>query len=384
MVVPVLRGSLRPSVVHASRRAVHSAGAGQPKVDVAVVCCGRPNRSMGWYHATQLLRGDVPSARLSDIVEPFFLNAGRDAPGADAFRAFARDAEASHGVRVHASVAGVPATAGKGLALISGRCADNARLVREAAAAGFQHVYLEKPGAFNAADLENVNHFCASKGIDVVMGYNKNISRYVENARAADASTPGASVTLIHQNAYPDTPEALGECFERNAEGMLKNMAIHELTLAASFWGVSVSSIRSVTVDPAYSRCLTLGNFTDFVAVGFTIETTDGKRVTIKADRCGGTDSVAIVEANGAEIFRAVMVDDELQKKVEAQMNVNPDVEPYFFTQDADYITLKERACKHILSGSGGSPEGLATISAAIEALRLAEHLNPLLQRQLM
>ena len=32
----------------------------------------------------------------------------------------------------------------------------------------------------------------------------------------------------------------LGECFERNAEGMLKNMTIHEIALLVSFYDVSV------------------------------------------------------------------------------------------------------------------------------------------------
>ena len=31
---------------------------------------------VGWYHAEQMLRGDIPSAALSFIVEPWFLGAG--------------------------------------------------------------------------------------------------------------------------------------------------------------------------------------------------------------------------------------------------------------------------------------------------------------------
>jgi hypothetical protein len=32
---------------------------------------------MGWYHAEQMLRGDVPSAKLCYVVEPWFLGAGK-------------------------------------------------------------------------------------------------------------------------------------------------------------------------------------------------------------------------------------------------------------------------------------------------------------------
>merc|ERR1711862_509678 len=119
-------------------------------------------------------------------------------------------------------------------------------------------------------------------------------------------------------NAYENTPESLGECFERNAEGMLKNMAIHELALLASFYDVNVDNIKSVTADKEFSSMQTLkspisGNeFTDFDKIKFTIETKNGNVVSMGADRCGGTDSYALVsDENGNEVFRYYMPDEE-------------------------------------------------------------------------
>ena len=43
------------------------------KASTVLVGCGRPLRSMGWYHATQLLDGRVPSAKLDSVVEPFYM-----------------------------------------------------------------------------------------------------------------------------------------------------------------------------------------------------------------------------------------------------------------------------------------------------------------------
>ena len=48
-----------------------------------------------------------------------------------------------------------------------------------------------------------------------------------------------------------------------------------------------------------------------------------------------------------------------------------------------DYITLKERCTAHIVSGAEGAPEGMATIDIAVEALKCAEYLTPLLQKAL-
>merc|ERR1711871_548951 len=169
------------------------------------------------------------------------------------------------------------------------------------------------------AELEEMKAFAASKGVPVYMGYNKNVTPYVLAALEFEKATPGAATTFIHNNAYKE--EELGECFERNAEGMLKNMAIHELALLATYYGVTVDNIASVTPDAEYSRCLTLTGpsgkeFTDFAKVGFTVTTKDGKTVTVNADRCGSTEggnSIASVAIGGEEKFRTETPDEDLK-----------------------------------------------------------------------
>jgi hypothetical protein len=54
-----------------------AAKAGTGQAEVVLMGCGAPNRGMGWYHAEQMLRGDVPSAKLCYVVEPWFLGAGK-------------------------------------------------------------------------------------------------------------------------------------------------------------------------------------------------------------------------------------------------------------------------------------------------------------------
>ena len=75
--------------------------------------------------------------------------------------------------------------------------------------------------------------------------------------------------------------------------------------------------------------------------------------------------------------------DDELEEKTAALAKADPEMMPYFFLQHDDYITLKERATAHILSGAPGAPEGMATIDIAVEALKCAEYLTPMLQAAL-
>ncbi len=116
--------------------------------------------------------------------------------------------------------------------------------------------------------------------------------------------------------------------------------------------------------------------------VGFTVKTKSGKEVTVRADRCGsdeGGNSIASVMVDGKEAFKSETPDAELKKVCDAAAKADPEMMPYFFLQSDDYITLKERATAHILSGASGAPEGMATIDIAVEALKCAEYLTPLL-----
>lgn len=345
--------------------------------DVVLVGCGVPARGMGWYHAKQMLDGEVPSAKLVEVVEPWFLGAGKDSEAGAAFGAWA--AEHSDVSFLDAADKISAPASGKKLALISGRTADNPRLLKEVIEAGCTHIFLEKPGAPTVGELEEMKAYADAKGVGVYMGYNKNVTKYVTEARDFEAKTPGASTTFLHNNAYKR--DELAECFERNAEGMLKNMAVHELALLCTYYGVASDTIASVEADKDFSEMLTLGEYTDFASVGFTITTTAGKAITVKADRCGGSYSTATVSVDGEQKFQSVTPDAELEAVVAEKEKAHPDWMPYFHVQHDDYVTLKERVCAAILAGE--QPEGIATIDIAIETLKVAELLQPELAKQL-
>jgi predicted dehydrogenase len=328
-----------------------------------------------------------PSASLDYVIEPWFLGGGKDSPAGQEFAETQSEWESKYGVKFAKDVKDLPPPTAPRLALISGRTADNPRLLTESIANGATCVYLEKPGAPTVAELEQMQKEAQEAGVGVLMGYNKNVCKYVRKTREFAATVPGSHVTFVSNNAYANTPESLGECFERNAEGMLKNMAIHELALLVSFYDVSVDNIASVTADKEFSSLQTLPGpsgkmFTDFDKIKFTIKTKNGNEVSVQADRCGGTDSYATVsDTAGKELFRYYMPDDEDKVHVKELEAKYPTAMPYFFTQDPDYITVKERVAKHTVDGKGA--EGVATIGIAVETLKVAEYLTPMLQEQL-
>jgi len=365
------------------------ATAGEGQAEVVLVGCGCPLRGMGWYHAVQLLGDECKSAKLCYVVEPWFMGAGASGPGGPEFAEFQKEAESTHGVQFFKSVGELPAVpeGTKRLALISGRTADNPRLLNESIAAGCTTIYLEKPGAPTVKELQDMKKAAADAKVGVLMGYNKNVCKYVTKAREFSASHEGSHVTFVSNNTYENTPESLGECFERNAEGMLKNMAIHELALLVSFYDVSVENIESAVADKEFSSMQTLKGpsgkeWTDFDKIKFTIKTKTGKEVSVQADRCGGDTSYAMVsDKDGNELFRHSMPDDEDKANVTVLEKKYPGAMPYFFSQDPDYITVKDKVANFCANGVEAT--GIATIDIAIETLRVAEYLVPTFQEQL-
>jgi hypothetical protein len=89
----------------------------------------------------------------------------------------------------------------------------------------------------------------------------------------------------------------------------------------------------------------------------------------------------ATVTIDNKEVFRHSMPDEEDEANVAILEKKYPGAMPYFFSQDPDYVTVKERVANYCANGVDA--EGIATIDIAIETLRVAEYLTPLLREQL-
>merc|ERR1712161_114373 len=120
----------------------------------------------------------------------------------------------------------------------------------------------------------------------------------------------------------------------------------------------------------------------DFDKIKFTIKTTSGQEVSVQADRCGGDKSYATVtDDSGKELFRHSMPDEEDEANVAVLEKKYPGAMPYFFSQDPDYTTVKERVAKFCLTGE--EAKEVATIDIAIAALEVGEYLTPLMTKEL-
>ncbi|GMI30968.1 hypothetical protein TeGR_g5715 [Tetraparma gracilis] len=361
-------------LTHSSRP--RSSSASSP-MEVVLVGCGLPKKSMGWCHLQQLL--SMPGVRVVAVVEPFLLGT-LDAPPAS-FKALQESLSPS--VAFAPSLASLPDFSASTLVLICGRTADNPLLLEAAIDKGARCVYLEKPGAPTVAALERMKNISLSRTVPcrVFLGYNKQVARYVEEALAFAATEPGSTVEFIHHNSY-GRGEELAECFERNAEGLLKNMAIHELALLVTFFDVRVDTLFKVEVDRSRTELLTIKGRSDFSSLSFTVTTLAGRSATVTADRCAGNLSYAVVSSSsGKEAARFSSLTLEEQAEAARLGREDPEVMPYFHTQGADYLALKTRVVDAFRTG--GTAGSVATIDVGIEALKLAEFITRSVTRQL-
>jgi predicted dehydrogenase len=334
----------------------------------------------------------VPSATLTHVVEPFYMRkAAAGYPSHKDFQEW-REQQEAKGVLFYAKTADVPAPKEGELRLgiISARTADNPGLLNECVDIGCTAIFLEKPGAPTVTELEQMRDKAAAAGVKIFMGFNKNVSSYLTKSRAfAEKYNGKCDVTFLHNNSYQNTEEELAECFERCAEGMLKDMAIHELAILVTYYGVTVDTIEKVQADKEFSSFKTLRgptsgkDFTDFDKLKFKIVTKAGVEVNVAADRCGGDDSVGIVTdgSTGKELARYTMPDEETVANIPNLKQRIGDARPYLFSQDPDYLSLKTLVVNNCVDGTPA--EGVATIDIAIDTLKVAEYLTPILQEQL-
>jgi len=317
---------------------------------------------MGWVHVVQAVE-DSARYNVVGVVEPWFC--GKGAGTSKEFDGFKN----SSAFPFFATVAEAQKVVGdRCLALISCRTSDNPGLFKDCVNIGCTHIFLEKPGAPTTAMLQECLDLANSRGVEVMMGYNKNVAAYVKKALAESEKT-GEPILFLHQNGY--TKETLAECFVRNGEGMLRNMACHELALVVSLIGIDSTNLKSATVDTSGTEMLTLEGKTDFAALKFTLERNDGKKVTIHARRCGGQLSKATV--GGASYVCPTEEDNRKAAELEKQ---RPGMMGYFYSQWDDYIALKNDFCDHILAGEKGPPPGKVSLANAVQVLTMCDMLT--------
>jgi predicted dehydrogenase len=376
------------------------------KVELVVVGCGVPEISIGAYHIQQFLSDFSEDCTLTGVVEPWFLGPlGSSAPGSAEFRDFQesvnQQVSSSSGCELEwvdsvEALAPRPLKLGSSaLAVIACRTDNMPDVACQVMAKGFSHVYLEKPGASSMKGLQQILAEAEARGVVVNLGYNKNVSSYVDGALShlrrcqiptSDGSFDPSSlrVVLEHNNSFPlpqDDTELLDFIRGAGSEGIVHNMMCHELALAHTFLGLTDRTLDRVEVSPE-SNVLRVDGRIDFQRLILRCHLVDGSCLEFIADRCAGNYCSVHIDQKGVPRESFSMPDEEHARWVEEQQKARPKMRGYLLLQQPDYLELKRRVLKQIRTGCEGVPSGVVTLDGARQVLILADVLAREVQQQ--
>jgi len=114
------------------------------------------------------------------------------------------------------------------------------------------------------------------------------------------------------------------------AQGMLKNMMIHELVVLISHFGLKVDNIKEIVPDRKYTCQEIRKGVADFSKVGFTIHMKDGQKFVLWGDRCDGEYAEAIVSADGLSM-KTVRPDPVVSQVAASIEKDEPGCMPFFY-----------------------------------------------------
>lgn len=348
------------------------------RLEVVQIGCGAPNFSMGWTHLEQVLREPLKSmSNVVGVVEPFFLSeAGRDAKGADLFRAYM---EEHPEIRFVPCCDGFPEVAPDKIriAVIAVRTSNSRAAFEDAVLKlGCRAVYLEKPGASSVEELDKMIQLADEKGVTVMLGYSRNMGTYVTRGRShateLEASTGvKPPITLVHSNPWKD--EDMAECFLRCQPGMFYDMACHDIAIAVAYYGLTADGYTDLTVNQEASVQTTHGGIEDFVRLSFSLRP------------MAGADPISFVIDRQTGSFNGMEVDGRRFLSGEPPLlfeNPLKELSPHLAVQ-YDYYVEAKRVLFAALLASPLSPRnavalplGMPTMQVAREVMRLAEHLT--------
>ena len=346
------------------------------KKSLNVVIVGCAPQSSGWFHLMQFL--NMQNVNVLAVVEPFYLDKTKcPFPPQSVIDLVSMLGDMN--IRCVHKVGQLDTFLEQTLCVIGSGTRDNPRMFRECIGIGASHIYLEAPGAPTIDQLKDMHLLARARGVEVYMGYQRTFASYVQRAVSLSRSIPKSHVFFCHNEAYSSNELNLAV----SQQGMLHSMSAQELAVLVKYLGVKADEIAGfkVNTNRLFSEKQTFyinnnpGNkFTDFSRVAFKITTNKRRSASVMADRCGGLISFAVVKSHtGKELQRFPSHDADEVSMVESELRNGTEIAPQFIIESDEYLELKRRVVKCILSGER-TMAGLPSIQDGLDVFALADY----------
>ena len=345
-------------------------------IDIIIVDCGLPKKDIGWFHLMQFL--DMSNVNVRAVVEPFYLDSKGKCPRPPQSFLDLVEVLKDLDVKCVKSLGQLDPCQRQTLCVLAGRADKNPQHFRECIGLGATHIYLEPPGSTSVGELKTMSSVANMRGVQVYMGYHKTCSSYIEDAVRLSQSIPKSHVFFCHNENY--FKQDLHRVLNRHPEGMIRSMASQELAVLVTQFGVTTDTIKAfkVNTNKLFSEKQTFFKKTngievsDFSRVAFKIMTTNGRSVSVMADRCGGMVSFAVVKSiAGKEIKKFLSPDGDHASRIEHELKRDTEMMHQFTIEGDDFMELKRRVVDSIL-GKEDDRKTITSIQDGIEVLKLS------------
>ncbi|WHI52841.1 Gfo/Idh/MocA family oxidoreductase [Microbulbifer sp. MLAF003] len=354
-------------------------------VHVTVIGVGLPGESIGWLHLLQLMK--MPNVVVDAVVEEYWLSG--NVASSDKGMAFQEEMarlRAQFGdFKIYSSLDQLSKVnhSYKNLAVISVRTQSTKEIFEFVIAKGYRNIYLEKPGADSLEKLREMERIADEKHVNVVVGYQKHIASYVNEAERVNAKwkLKSRSVGFIHHNPHPEAN--LESVFRQNAEGMLLNQCCHELELCTAKWNLAPHNIVDVVVNRDETSQKRFGDIEDFKKLSFTLKTNLGVSFSFLATRCEGVENCIVMRKGlgGRPIFIRQAMPDKLDRALELTRKEKGAMW-YCYLFEQDYRDLKRLFIESILGDDDEKYQSLPRLQHACSVLELAAVIEPSIKAQ--
>ena len=349
-------------------------------IDAIVVGAGLPDQSIGWLHIEQLM--NFPQVNIRYIVSTWWLGDQADIEGKNIFIK-ARDAlqtRAPH-IQFLQSVDAIPSLKEDSssderpcIAFICSKTEKAPELFKKLIQKGVTHIYLEKPGAATAKEIQDMRSLAEKSGTVVIVGYQKCNSEYIHHTLEASNNLKPEETRILFEHHNPHPKEKLESLFLANSEGMLLNQCSHEIAVLVKHWGVRSENIQHIEIDQSETVWNTYSNISDFSRIAFTITCKNQLKIKVLATRCDGVKSFTTVvnESTNRSYTFPLSSPSDIQSTLN-KIQANPNYAWYLNLFSDDYIRLKSIFIEYIVKNDQSVLNELFSLSDAVEVFNITD-----------
>ena len=252
--------------------------------------------------------------------------------------------------------------------LIASSSDSHVDLIQRAAAAG-KHILCEKPVAFDAAVIEELQHQTAAAGVVIQVGFNRRFDP--DFAHLRDMLQHGALGRLYLIQIINMDPQRPPMEFIPRSGGMFGDFNVHDFDMLSSLTGKAVAEVHARGANLVDDE---IGRLGDIDTAVLSIKMADGTLAAVLCSRetnCGYDQRIEVLGEKGALRVGNVLPHGVVSDSPSGSLRANP--LPDFIARYRESYEQQALAFLSAIRDKSSPPVGLSAAAAAVRCVEAAQ-----------